>query len=219
MNKTISINISGFVFNIEEQAYETLNTYLNRIRSNFKNEEERDEIMADIESRIAELFQEKITSSKQVIIPNDISEVIEILGHPEDFQSEEDFEQESDFQNNTDNNNDEKQKETTKRLFRDPDNASIGGVCSGLGHYLNLDVVIVRIIFVILFVVGGSGFLIYLILLFVIPEAKTTTDKTIFIFCNLKNNWNRIYYCWNNWNFHFSLNLLQRHLYSSILFN
>lgn len=175
MNKTISINIAGFVFNIEEQAYETLSRYLEDIRKKFSNEAERDEIMDDIELRIAELFQEKISSSKEVIVDSDIDEIMEILGHPEDFATdEEEIHQET-------NRSEEKQQTQrgpkAKRLFRDRDNSTIGGVCSGLGHYFGVDAVVFRVLFIFLVIIGGSGVLLYLVLLIVIPEAKTTSDK------------------------------------------
>ena len=85
MNKTISINIAGFVFNIEEGAYEKLNHYLDAIKSNFNNESERDEIMEDIEARIAELFQESLSDRKEVIVDSDVESIIEVMGKPEEY--------------------------------------------------------------------------------------------------------------------------------------
>lgn len=176
MNKTISINISGFVFNIEEQAYEHLKQYLDKIRNNFSNEDERDEIMADIELRIAELFQEKIAPNKEVIVEEDIVQIQEILGLPEDFASADDDENYQDDKTET-SSNDNNQEPKTKRLYRDTDNASIAGICSGLGYYFDVDRVVFRIIFVLLFILFGSGILLYLILWLVVPEAKTTSEK------------------------------------------
>ncbi|MBI3133796.1 MAG: PspC domain-containing protein [Bacteroidetes bacterium] len=175
MNKTISINIGGFVFNIEENAYQKLYHYLNSIRKNFTEEEEREEIMNDIEARIAEIFQSKLSSAKEVILDKDVEEVIEIMGRPEDYVSDE-FAQGGQDQSHT---KDQAQNQNTsqKRLFRDTENATLGGVCAGLSHYLNIDVTVIRIIFVVLAVMGGSGIFIYLVLLFVIPEAKTTSDR------------------------------------------
>lgn len=173
MKKTISINISGFVFNIEEEAYDQLRQYLKNIRKNFNNEDEREEIMADIEARIAELFQERISPIKEVIDEKDIEDIATIMGNPEDFSTDEE----------SDNTSEERKYESTtdeqppKRLFRDKDNASIGGVCAGLSHYLNLDIFVVRLLFVVLTLTIGSGILLYIILLIVIPEAKTTADK------------------------------------------
>ena len=89
MNKTISINIAGFVFNIEEQAYEKLSRYLESIKKNFRQEADCDEIMVDIEARIAELFQKNLSESKEVIVDTDVDAVIEDMGKPEDYVSEE----------------------------------------------------------------------------------------------------------------------------------
>jgi len=171
MNKTISINIGGFVFNIEENAYQKLYHYLNSIKKNFTAEEERDEIMNDIESRIAEIFQSKLSISKEVIVERDVEEVIEIMGLPEDYVSDE-FAQNAQSKEQSGNT-----FTSEKRLYRDTENAAIGGVASGLSHYLNIDVTIIRILFVVLAILGGSGILIYVILLFVVPEAKTTSDR------------------------------------------
>ncbi|MFT5822146.1 MAG: phage shock protein PspC (stress-responsive transcriptional regulator) [Crocinitomix sp.] len=175
MNKTISINISGFVFNIEEQAYEHLKQYLDKIRNNFNNEDERDEIMADIELRIAELFQEKIAPNKEVVVEEDIVQIQDILGLPEDFASDD----EENYQNEKTEKSSHDQNQTvkSKRLFRDTDNGTFAGICSGLGYYFDVDRVVFRIIFVLLFILFGTGVLLYIILWLVVPEAKTTSDK------------------------------------------
>jgi outer membrane lipopolysaccharide assembly protein LptE/RlpB len=89
MNKTVSVNIAGFAFNIEEQAYEVLRVYLKNIRNKFQNEEEQDEIMEDIEARVAELFHEKISAIKEVITETDVQEIMDIMGKPEDYLSDE----------------------------------------------------------------------------------------------------------------------------------
>ncbi len=123
MKKTVNINISGIVFHIEEDAYSKLQNYLFAIEKNFSNEEERVEIMRDIESRIAELFQTKNTNSKEVITYEDVQDIISIMGNPEDYMNEESFNDDSNFENA----NFEKE-ETQKRLYRDKDNAQIGGV-------------------------------------------------------------------------------------------
>ncbi|MBK6952854.1 MAG: PspC domain-containing protein [Crocinitomicaceae bacterium] len=175
MNKTISINIGGFVFNIEEDAYQKLYHYLNTIKKNFTSEEEREEIMHDIELRIAEIFQACLSASKQVIMDKDIEQMIEIMGRPEDYVSDE-FNAESDKKSSSKSDSNF-QNTSSKRLFRDPENETLGGVCAGLAHYTNLDVAIVRLIFVLMTILGGSGILIYVILWIVIPEAKSTNDK------------------------------------------
>lgn len=181
MNKTISINIAGFVFNIEEQAYDKLSKYLESIRRNFQNEEDCEDIMSDIESRIAELFHERISDSKEVILSSDVEEIILIMGKPEDYISDEsqtNFTQEdAEFVEAEDVSSDETFQHTGKRrLYRDEQNGSIAGVCTGLGWFFGLDPVLVRIAFILLVLLGGSGILLYIILWIVIPEAKTTAE-------------------------------------------
>jgi phage shock protein PspC (stress-responsive transcriptional regulator) len=170
MKKTVTINISGIIFHIDEDAYEILQVYLSRLNNRYSKTDGGKEIISDIESRIAELFREKIETGKEVITVDDVKEVTEILGNPDDFEAEgpqagERQAKESDM------------GYVEKRLYRDPDSRVFGGVCSGLGHYLNIDPVILRIIFVILFFVYGSSFLIYLILWIAIPKARTTAQK------------------------------------------
>lgn len=167
MKKTVSINIAGFVFNIEETAYEQLGDYLAKIKSNFVDDAERDEIMDDIEYRIAELFHEKISKTREVIIEADIDEIISTLGHPTDFANED--EEKTHIP--------EEPTVAHKRLFRDRDGGLLGGVCSGLGHYFSVDPLIFRALFIILLVLFGTGVLLYILLIFIIPEAKTTADK------------------------------------------
>jgi phage shock protein PspC (stress-responsive transcriptional regulator) len=178
MNKTISINIAGFVFNIEDHAYEKLNHYLSAIKSNFHNETERDEIMEDIEARIAELFQEKLSDRKEVIIESDVEEIIEVMGKPEDYLSDEEpIPNQSENQNSfTEEDKNWYNNTKSKRLYRDESDAVVGGVCSGLAYYVNVDPILIRIAFVILTLAGGSGVLLYIILWIVIPSAKTTAE-------------------------------------------
>lgn len=174
MNKTLTINISQIVFHIDENAYEALSKYLNTIKSYFNNNASRDEIITDIEARIAEIFSAKINASKQVITQTDVDEMIAIMGNPEVFKNEEEFDQNtSNSQSNTFNENTNK----TKRIFRDPDDKVIGGVCSGIGAYFGIDPIWLRLAFAIAFFIFGTGFLFYLLLLVVIPKAKTTAEK------------------------------------------
>lgn len=176
MNKTLSINISGIVFNIEEDAYESLKSYLGKIKNHFRNEEGCDEIVADIESRLAELLKSKINAGKQVLVMADINEAIGIMGQPEDFAegttAEEEKKQES--QSHTQQNYYGNKR---RRVFRDPDSKILGGVCSGVGNYFDIDPLWIRLALVVMFFGFGSGFLLYIILWIIIPEAKTTAEK------------------------------------------
>jgi phage shock protein PspC (stress-responsive transcriptional regulator) len=170
MNQTVTINISGIVFHIEVGAYDQLKSYLNKIKSYFKNSEECDEIMTDIEARIAELFSSKLTPSNQVINEKDVEEVMSIMGKPEQYVDEEEGE------NQTNEKPPYTNYSTAKKLFRDPDERIIGGVASGIASYFGIDSILVRLFFVIMFFIG-FGPLFYLILWIVIPEAKTASDK------------------------------------------
>lgn len=176
MNKTVNANIAGLVFYIEESAYELLQNYLKNIENNFSNEEERNEIMRDIEARIAELFQERNANRKEVVNLEDVEAVIAIMGEPEDYQSEE-FEGDDASSNEDQGSTNQEAYTTQKKLYRDKENAIVGGVCSGLGAYFGIDPVIIRIIFVMLVLFGFSGVFIYIILFFITPEAKTAGDK------------------------------------------
>lgn len=169
MNKTVSINISGQYFHIDENAYQKLRNYLSAIKKSLQNSQGEDEIMADIESRIAELFSEKIQNNQQVISIEDVDDMIAILGQPEDFKIDQDiFGQEGTAS----------ASETQKRqLFRDIDNAYIGGVSSGLGHYFGTDPLWIRLIWILLVFIGGGGVIIYLLLWVLIPAASTTAEK------------------------------------------
>ena len=190
MNKTISINIAGFVFNIEEEAYEKLSRYLESIKQNFRKEADCDEIMDDIEARIAELFQENLSDRKEVVVEQDVEEVISIMGKPEDYVSEE----VADNFNGNDGEPDvdafaeqmasatsggktnEGFRSSSKRLYRDEKNGHIGGVCQGMGWFFGIDPTLIRLGFILLTVLGGSGILIYIILWIVVPQAKTTAE-------------------------------------------
>ncbi|MGB0430705.1 MAG: GIN domain-containing protein [Bacteroidia bacterium] len=182
MNKTISINISGLFFNIEEHAFEILKKYLDSIKRYFKNEESGNEIIADIEARIAELFQEKLNDEKSVILENDVAEIIENLGQPQEMLEEDelegDIEDEKPKSNQNQWNNSKRTYSNQKKIFRDVDEKLIGGVCSGLAHYFGIDSIWIRIIFILItFLLPGTGVVVYGILWAIVPEALTTADK------------------------------------------
>jgi phage shock protein PspC (stress-responsive transcriptional regulator) len=175
MNQTVTINISGIVFHIEVDAYEELKKYLNKIESYFKNSEESKEIMTDIELRIAELFSEKITSDNQVIQSKDVDEVIIIMGKPEQYIDEDEVQQESSTQDDFSSKK-SSTSSSSKKLFRDPDDRMIGGVSAGLAAYLGVEALWLRLFFVFALIMG-FGFVLYIILWIVMPEAKTSSDK------------------------------------------
>jgi len=162
MKKTTYINLSGMAFKIEEDAYERLGSYLDAIETRL-GQEEAPETLNDIESRMAEIFSGVLHLSDKAITISDVEEVIKMLGNPEDFGSNEKQEKPN-----------RKKTETWKsrRLYRDPNNRILGGVCSGLGTYFNIDPVLFRLLFIIgLFL--GVAFIVYIILWIIIPKAMT----------------------------------------------
>lgn len=166
MKITVSINLGGYSFNIDEDAYAELKRYLKNLELHFAGEESSSEILSDIETRMAELFRTKLTTYKQVINIDDVHQAISVLGTPEDISD-----------NDGPSARDKFASPGYHRMYRDPDHRIIGGVCSGMAAYWDLDPVLVRIIFIILVIAGGVGALVYLILYIVIPEAKTTAQK------------------------------------------
>ena len=271
MKKNISINISGIIFHIEEDGYETLQRYLDSINTYFSNYEESEEIIADIEGRIAEIFLERLKDGQQVVSAEDVADLIKTMGNTADFEA---IEEEADLAEeetqpqaepeaeqaysstteessstdtgstgyagegyaedssgprtlNRDLNNQLlggvcsgiahylkidaiwiriafilflpagglsliayfflwliipgsttlKEHKSVKKLYRNPDDRVLGGVCSGVAKYLNIDSLVMRIIFIVLFFVGGIGFISYLILWAITPEASSITDK------------------------------------------
>ena len=149
MKKTITVNLNGRVFTIDEDAYRLLDNYLNNLRIYFRKEEGSSEIIADFEARIEELFSEKIRLGYQVITIEQVEEVIARVGKPDDFADREDAEEKG-------KEKEEKQPyftestESKKKFFRDVDNKMFGGVCSGIAAYFRWDVLPVRIITIIL---------------------------------------------------------------------
>jgi phage shock protein PspC (stress-responsive transcriptional regulator) len=171
MNKTISINLGGYFFHIDEDAYQKLSRYFDAVKRSL-SPDGRDEIMKDIESRIAELFQERLKNDKQVVGLSEIEEVISIMGQPEDYKI--DDEKTSYQSSSTSSTN---FYYPSKRLYRDKENGMIGGVMAGLGHYLGIDSLWLRILMVILFFGFGTGLFVYIVLWILVPEAVTTTQK------------------------------------------
>lgn len=171
MKKTVIVNINGIIFHIDEDAYNRLNAYLDALHRYFDTQPEGREIVSDIESRIAELFQPRIKDGKQSITLEDVEEVIGILGKPEDIAGS------GEESSTTEKRPPVYEKQYSKRLYRDPENAVLGGVCSGLAAYFSIDPLIMRLVFVALFFAGGASILIYLILWIVLPKAVTVAQR------------------------------------------
>jgi len=169
MKKTLTVNLNNIVFHIDDDAYEMLETYLSEIADHFQSDDERKEIMTDIEARIAELFNEKLQKNKNVVNLSDVEEIIEIMGKPSQYAGEEEPETPP---------KSEKKQPKSRRFYRDPENAILGGIAGGLAAYFNLDVTLIRIILVIL-VFLGVGFIIpiYIVVWFVAPAALTASQR------------------------------------------
>ena len=184
MKQVININFQGRVVPIEVTAYDLLKNYIESLSRHFANEEGKDEIINDIESRIGELFQERISKGATCITDDDVKAIIKSMGNPEDFEAMDDA-QPASF---TSSSSYQEQPGATsasghKRLFRNENDKVLGGVCSGLANYFNIDVVIARIIFVIL-LFSGIGFLTYIIMWIAVPSSATVqiggTRKKLF---------------------------------------
>ena len=166
MNKTININLAGIIFHLDEVAFEKFKNYLSNVKTALGKEESGEEIIADIEARIAEIFNLRMKeNSSQVVELSDIEFIIETLGQPEAFVDE------------SENEEPMSSSKKTRRFFRNPDEKLIGGVCSGIGAYFDIDPVWIRVLFLVLLFFTGIGFITYVILWAAIPEAKTTTQK------------------------------------------
>lgn len=174
MNKTVNINLANTFFHIDEEAYKKLNRYLQSIQRSFAGTPGSDEIIADIEARIAELFRDKMSSDLQVITQKEVDEIITIMGQPEDYMVDEDI-----FDDAPKNESAPTPSESTKgkKLYRDIDHKYIGGVCAGLEHYMGLDALWIRLIFLALGIFTGFGFIAYILLWILVPEAATTAQK------------------------------------------
>ena len=166
MKITVSINIGGTAFHIDEDAYTELKFYLRSLERHFAREESSAEIMSDIESRISELLKARISDNKQVVTIQDVRELIAILGTPEDISEEQGT-----------GSYEKMSSPGYHRMYRDPDKKIIAGVCSGMSTYWGIDSWIIRVIFIVLALPGGLGILIYVILWIVLPEARTTAQK------------------------------------------
>jgi phage shock protein PspC (stress-responsive transcriptional regulator) len=175
MNKTISINIGGFVFHIEEDAYLVLKNYLHDISNGIPENDIRAEAMQDIESRIAEIFKEKLHETRTEVVTlqhvhlaqSKMGSAHEITGISSGSQSSHTSHQYSSMDS----------EGGFRRLYRDSDDRIIGGVCSGLGHFFGVDPIWFRAAFAFALIAFGSGLLLYLVLLIIMPKAVTTSQK------------------------------------------
>ena len=164
MNKTLTINLGGNVFHIDEDAYIVLHEYLDSLKNYFRDQEGSAEILADIEDRIAEIFGANHPDPRQVVTLAEVNDVIAIMGRAADIDPDHETALPG-------------EEKGPKRFFRDPVERVIAGVCSGIAAYFHIDPVWVRLLFVLFVGAGGTGILFYLVLWIVIPEAKTTSER------------------------------------------
>lgn len=169
MKKTVSAAIGSTNFIIDEDAYARLDSYLAAFRAKLHAGADTQEVMTDLENRIAELAGAKLGGENRVITLSLIDEIISSIGMPDGTA----------FQGGSQEAASEatKSEPVAHKFFRDPDHRSIGGVCSGLAAYFNIDVTLVRVAFILLFVLGCAGLWIYLVLWIIAPKAQTPTEK------------------------------------------
>ncbi len=171
MNKTVNINLAGTFFHIDEDAFGKLQRYLDAIKRSLSDPQGSDEIIKDIEARIAELFSEKLKSPTQVVMLKELDEVIAVMGQPEDYAVDEEI-----FEDQPKSSN--RRSSGHKQLFRDVDNKFIAGVASGLSYYLGIDTIWVRLIWILLTIFSSGTFIIIYILFWIlVPGAETTSEK------------------------------------------
>lgn len=190
MKKNISINISGIIFHIEEDGYDTLKKYLDSVHKYFSSFEDSGEIMADIESRIAEILLSKLSEGKQVITLEDINALTTTMGSVRDFQAAEERDLPKEETEKADAGSENTHKESQyaypppKYLYRDMKRKILGGVCAGLGNYFNVDIVWIRLLFVLLIALTGVFLLVYIILWIAVPGSydleEPQTGKKMF---------------------------------------
>lgn len=183
MKKVININFQGRVIPIEETAYEMLKQYVESLRRYFAREEGRDEIINDIENRIAELFDERLKKGEVCITDEHVNGVIASMGRPEDFEEQSFVADEETYTQSKNYSGESRQQHTTaaaeepRKLRRSENDTVLGGVCAGIAHYLKIDPAVVRIIFALIAFAGfGFGFLLYIILWIVLPAAPLQTN-------------------------------------------
>ncbi|CAN5270434.1 hypothetical protein BH23BAC1_BH23BAC1_37590 [soil metagenome] len=196
MKKNISINISGIIFHIEEDGYDILKNYLDSVNLYFSRFEDSQEIVADIENRMAEIFLTRLSSSKQVISRQDVEDLIATMGTVADFAAIEDHEepmQKAEYQQKSTTRTVEPGSEETsdapdgvRKLYRDTNRKIIGGVAAGIAHHFNVDPIWIRLLFLFLFFssasigiesVSGLTMITYIIMWIVIPGSPTIEDN------------------------------------------
>lgn len=178
MKKTLTVNLGGTVFNIDDDAYRLLDNYLSNLKMHFRKEAGADEIVDDIERRISELFAEKLSAGSQVITIADVEEVIARMGKPEDMEAEGESASAGGGYGAGAWNSNTAYGTTRRRLYRNPDDKMLGGVISGMAAYLGWDVTLLRLLLLVILICGvGTLIPVYIVCWLVIPEARTAAEK------------------------------------------
>jgi len=167
MKKVVTVGIGGKSFVMDDDAYQKLSVYLTKFKEKTQMGTQTSDVMEDLEERIAELFTETLGAKYQVVNVTMVTNIIAQLGMPDGSPMEDSDNGASDYSNYT----------TVRKLYRNPDDKTIGGVCSGLALYLNIDVILVRVLFIIALFVGSAGFWAYIIIWIVAPLADTAAKK------------------------------------------
>jgi phage shock protein PspC (stress-responsive transcriptional regulator) len=182
MNKVITINLNGVAYQLEEGGFDALRAYLDTAGRRLEGNPDKDEILADIEQAIADKFRSLLGASKTVIVTKEATDIIEAMGPVDDSSGTSDASRPSSgasaagAQSAPSAGPAAATAHSPKRLYKIRDGAKIGGVCNGIAAYLNVDVTIVRVLFALFGFIYGSGILIYLLLMFVLPEAYTPEE-------------------------------------------
>jgi phage shock protein PspC (stress-responsive transcriptional regulator) len=202
MKKVISVNLGGFVFQIDDEAYAKLSSYIRALEQQFQQTEGSEEIIHDIEYRVAEIFQDKLKGGRSSINSSDVQHIIQIMGEPRDLGMVEEMEEpevkQSQSNAQRESQREYQEEETSyaeeaedlnsgsgsydkysggKRFYRNADDKVLGGVCSGFAAYVDADPMIVRLAFLLFFFAFGTGLMVYIILWIIVPEAKTSSDR------------------------------------------
>jgi len=165
MKKTINVAIGGCSFIIDEDAYSYLNDYLDRFKNSMDKSSASEDVMDELEGRIADLMKEKL-AGREVINLKIGEAIVGQIGYPDGYDNAEN--NETDYNENM---------RAPKKFFRDSEDKKIAGVCSGLAIYLGVDVVFIRIIFLVALICGTAGFWAYVIFWIVAPETRTAVEK------------------------------------------
>lgn len=167
MKKVISVGLGGYSFQMEEDAYDMLQDYLTKFKAKLASQDDANEVMQDIESRLAEILLEDVTSPNQVVGVGLVQNIIKRMGMPDGSNEYTDYQ--TTYQASY--------QQPQRKLFRDPDHCVLGGVAGGLAAYLDAEIILLRVIWLVSMLFGGLGFWAYIILWICVPMAKTPTQK------------------------------------------